>query len=260
MTIQEDEAIVLDVRTQRESDRSVLLLTGHGERLFAWAPGAARSTRRFGAALQPGARVRARWRRRGEQALPVLEEARLVASPPRPDPLERFYATAHALEVVGALAREGQEDPRLFRLTARVLDRLAAGDPPAPLCRYLEAWMLRLAGMFPDLHRCGVTGEPLAGRPARITPEHGVVGDDAGGRGWPIGPSSRRWLELIRQVPPDRIPPLDARGAGELERALPALIEAFIERPLRALRAWRRIDRAGGEPPARSAPEEGDRR
>ncbi|GAB4223954.1 MAG: hypothetical protein Kow0062_24940 [Acidobacteriota bacterium] len=248
MTIQEDDAIVLDVRTQRESDRSVLLLTGRGERLFAWAPGAARSVRRFGAALQPGARVRARWRRRGESALPVLEEAHLTGAPPRPDPLERYYASAHVLEVVAALAREGQEDPRLYRLTARVLDRLAAGDPPAPLCRYLEAWMLRLAGLLPDLARCDASGEPLAGRAARITPQHGLVADGPGVRGWPLGPAARRWLEATRHAAPDAVDTPDREAAAELEHALPALIEAFTERPLRALRAWRRLERGPAAP------------
>jgi len=160
---QEDEAIVLDTNVVGEADRRVLLLTSRGELIRALAPSAARSRRRFGAALQPGARVRARWTVRAEGAPPTLEEAQLLVAPPTPDPLERYYTVAHVLEMTTAFAREGAEDPRLFRLLAVILDRLEAGDPPGPLCRYFEAWTLRLAGLLPDLESCVQCGARLAG-------------------------------------------------------------------------------------------------
>ncbi|RMG47517.1 MAG: DNA repair protein RecO, partial [Acidobacteria bacterium] len=63
MTRGETEAIVLATTVRGEADRVVHLLAASGERLVALAPAAARSQRRFGGALLPGARVKVRWRR-----------------------------------------------------------------------------------------------------------------------------------------------------------------------------------------------------
>jgi DNA repair protein RecO (recombination protein O) len=245
MSTREDEAIVLDVQAQGESDRRVVLLTEGGERLFAYAPGAAASRRRFGAALQPGTRVRATTLVRREGALPLLQEALPLVEPPRPDPIETYYATTHVLELVSSFAKEGLADPRLFRLLARVLERLAVGDAPEPLCRYAEAWLLVLAGVAPSLDVCSATGEPLVGRPARVVPGQGAfLSDRAPGPGYDLGPAAREWLLAIRSLPPDNLDAPRPQAARELARALPGLIEDFTERPLRALAALRRLGEA----------------
>lgn len=247
MPRREDDAIVLDAKVQQESDRSVVMLTAQGERVFAYAPHAAASLRRFGPCLQPGSRIHVLWTVRREGALPVLDEATLLAPPPKPDPLERYYATAHVLELANAFAREGQEDPRLYRLVARVLERLAAGDPWEPLARYSEAWALRLAGLFPDLDVCAVSGAPLVRRTAFVAPEMGAVAREHAPAGaYALGPEAQLFLDATRTCAPDALPPMGAAGARELARALPGLVQAFTERPLVA---WAALARLGESPP-----------
>ncbi|RMG47829.1 MAG: hypothetical protein D6718_02860, partial [Acidobacteria bacterium] len=217
-------------------------------RLVALAPAAARSQRRFGGALLPGARVKVRWRRAREGAARVLEEATLLSSPPRPDPLERFYTTTHLLELAGAFAREGNEDPRLYRLLRRLLE-LAEGPRVAELARYAEAWVLRLAGLLPEPESCAACGRPLTGGTSALSPERGFTCPEHAEPG--AVELSRRaveWLAATRHTAPDALPPLPAGEHAALGAALRRLVVGFTERPLKAHGALERLRAAGGVP------------
>ncbi len=229
---------MLEIYTRGESDRGIVLLTGRGELIIAHASAGARSRRRFGGALQPGARVRARWTLPREGAAPRLDEATLMHEPPAPDPLERYYAAAHLLELGRSLAREGAEDPRLFRLLCASLERLDAGDAIDPLLRYVEAWVLALSGLLPEWESCTICESSLRGVCRYLALDAGVF--CAAHR--PAGALSVRspsadWLRVIRSAPPDAVPALPAGSAQELADLLAALIVHFLERPLKALPA-----------------------
>ena len=251
MQREEDEAIVLEVELAGEADRRVLLLGGRGELVRALAPAAARSRRRFGAALQPGARVRARWSVRAEGASAILEEAQLLAPPPTPDPLERYYTLLHLVETTALFAREGADDPRLFRLLAAALERVGAGDAVGPLSRYFEAWVLRLGGLLPELDVCAACGRALTGQAVRVAGERGgFCAEHAPPGARRLGPAAAAWLEETRRRPPGELPALSESAGDELARLLPALIFEFTERPLRALGALARHRRARPAPGA----------
>lgn len=240
----EEEAIVLDCRLSGESDRRVLLLASSGELVRGVAPSAARSRRRFGGALQPGTRVRARWSVKRPGADAVLEEAQVVAAPPPGEPLERLYAAAHLLELGAGFAREGAEDERLFRLVAACLDALASGAPVEELLRYAEAWTLRLAGLLGDLARCDACGAALEGRTVRIVPEGGACCPRHATPGaLSLGPAAGRWLSGAWRQHPTALDPLPAVTARELAAVLPALLVAFTGRPLVAWPALERLRR-----------------
>ncbi len=244
----DEEAIVLDQRPTGEADRVVTLLTAEGRRLVAFAPRAARSRRRFPGGLQPGAVLRARWRLRRGEAMPLLEESRVLAPPPRPEPLERYWATAHVVELGLGFAREGEDDPRLFRLVRAVLASLAAGGDPWTACRYAELWVLLLAGLFPDLDTCGTCGAPLAGGDVLLVPEQGAFCADHAPPGAGRLPAlAVRWLVAARHLPPDRVPAAPPGAAEALETVLPGLVRAFLGRPLRALASWPRAGGADGD-------------
>jgi len=231
----EDEAIVLDIRPARDADRSVVLLASSGELVPTYAPAAARSRRRFGGALMPGARVRARWTVQREGGLAVLQELQLVGDAPSPDPLERFYAASHVLEVTRAFAREGAEDPRMYRLLRSVLERIAAGDPIDPLARYFEAWVLRLAGLLPESAGCSACGASLDGAEVVVVPDEGAFCTEhapAGGRH--LSRRAAAWLAATRDRPPERLPPLGDRDGEALAGLLTGTIVGFTERRLKA--------------------------
>ncbi len=241
----EEEAIVLDQRPTGEADRVVTLLTSAGRRMVAFAPRAARSRRRFPGGHEPGAILAVRWRARRGETMPLLEESRVIAPPPRPEPLDRYWATAHLLELALGFAREGEDDPRLFRLLRSALAALAEGMDPRACCRYAELWSLLLAGLFPDLDACGTCGASLAGRDVHVVPEQGAFcGEHAPAGAGRLSVDAVRWLVAARHLPPDRVPQAPPAAARSLADVLPRLVRAFLGRPLRALASWPRAPEA----------------
>src|SRR5262249_59104948 len=71
---------------------------------------------------------------------------------------ERVLDTALFLssgaELLDAFCPEGEADDRVYRLGLAVVHAAEAGTNPALLGRYLEAWLLRLHGLYPPLDRC----------------------------------------------------------------------------------------------------------
>ncbi|MDQ7006910.1 MAG: DNA repair protein RecO C-terminal domain-containing protein [Acidobacteriota bacterium] len=245
MKHRESEAIVLEIRSREEADRGVTLLLGSGELVVAHAPAGARSRRRFGGALQPGTKVRARWTHARQGSRAVLAEAEPRRAAPAPDPLERYYGACHLLEMARDFSREGLVDPRVYRLVDRSLEALDGGAPVDALLRYAEAWMLRLAGVLPPLEACEVCGASLAG-PGTL-----FLAPDAGARcaahrgpgATPLEAGAAAWLRRTRGVAPGTLAPLDTGVDDQLRRALGSLLTAFTGRPLRALQALTRLGR-----------------
>ena len=241
----EEEAIVLEVYEREEADRGVALLGEGGELIVVHAPAAARSRRRFGGALGLGTKIRASRRRKREGARWILLEATTLREPPPPDPLVVYYATAHVLELARAFAREGAGDPRLFRLIDAVVGQLAEDVPVEPLLRYTEAWILRLAGLMPNLRRCAECGESLEDQDQIwLAPEMGAFcGRHRPARAERISHAAAEWVGRTADCPPGDAPELAQEIAGSLRTALVFLIESFTGQRLRALRAWLRAAR-----------------
>jgi DNA repair protein RecO (recombination protein O) len=253
---QRDEAYVLRTRELGEADLIVSLLTRHSGKLRGVARAARASRRRFGGTLEPLTRVRAEWSEKAGRELHRIDEleclrsfAAMQADPPRQ------AACAVLVELVEAFAREGEADPRDFRLLGAVIEALEGGTDVWVALRYFEYWTLRLHGLLPDLGRCTACGTPLA--PGRIA----WVADDGGirctgchgaaaraGRG--LGGAERGFLEQASLLGPQALPaecPAALPG-GALETLLRRTLEAYAERRfgtyrhLHALARWR----AGG--------------
>lgn len=246
MEAHEEQAIVLDSRVSGESAKLVSLLTEHGQLLQAFAPGAAASRRRFPGALEPGCRVRVRWTVAREGGWPRLQEAIVEKPPPAPDPVDRLYATAHMVELARAFARQGVEEPRLFRLLVACLAALEAGVAIDPLLRYAELWTLRLAGLWPDTRSCAVCGAPLSGGPRYMLPDAGAVcAEHRSGGAQRLEDRPAAWADSAARTPPQRLPGLDAASDRDLRRVLVRWIVGFTDRPLSALDGLDRLRRGG---------------
>src|SRR5262249_11059024 len=64
-------------------------------------------------------------------------------------------ALAYIAEIVGEFAPPHEANERLYRMVRACLDALAATPHEIGLViRYFEVWVLRLAGMLPDLRSC----------------------------------------------------------------------------------------------------------
>src|SRR6266581_2137438 len=126
------DAIVLRTYNLAEADRIVLCLTRNAGLVRAVAKGARRMKSRFGAALEPFTFIRLSFHEKENRELVSMSGAEILKS--------HFNLNSN-LECVEALAEQGGSERELTR--------------------YFEIWLLRLAGLFPDLRVCAACGVAL---------------------------------------------------------------------------------------------------
>jgi len=117
------QAFVLSTLDYGDSDRVVSLFSLEHGRIKAFARGAKKSRKRFGAALETFARIETQVR--FKEGLSTLLQADIITVYPgiRAD-LGRIAHALYACELVEAMTPEGQPLPRLYRLFAAWLDRM----------------------------------------------------------------------------------------------------------------------------------------
>lgn len=174
-----DDAIVLALRRHGESAAIASLLTrAHGRHAGLVHGGAGRSQR---AVLEPGNRVRARWRARLSEHLGhfVCEPVEARAAALLDDPL-RLSVLAAATAVAEAALPERLPYPRVYDGLDALLDGLVAarGEPAVEYVRW-ELGLLAELGFGLDLRR-SVAGEE-GGQLAYVSPRSGrAVSREAG--------------------------------------------------------------------------------
>jgi DNA repair protein RecO (recombination protein O) len=168
LRIERTEAIVLHTFAARERDKMVVFLTpDHGKRK-GWAYGARAIRSRFGAALEPLAKVRIGYSERENDEVVRIESVDLVRSLfPAQQSLVSSVAATYIAELVDTFAPADDPAELIYRLLDRSCEALLEGCPPLAVVTYAEIWMLRLAGIFPSTRECMQCGEPLE-RPLRF--------------------------------------------------------------------------------------------
>ena len=163
------EAIILHTFPARERDKLVVFLTpDHGKRK-GWAYGARSMRTRFGAALEPLAKVKIGFIEREADEVVRIESIDLIRSLfPAQQNLAASLAATYIAETVDTFAQASDPSELIYRLLDRSSEALLAGARPLAVVAYAEIWMLRLAGILPSLKNCMECGEPL-GRPLRFS-------------------------------------------------------------------------------------------
>ena len=253
-----DQAFVLGTLKVGEADLLVTLLAENGGRVRGVAPSARRSRKRFGGALEPLTRVSARWSEKDGRELHRIESLDLTRSyaAMQADPA-RQAACAVLAEVAVAVAREGQPDPRGFRLLGAVLDAVDSGLDPWIAVRYFEFWTLRLHGMLPDLSTCFSCHREL-GRDKTVWIWKGGEGlgcsecaRSQGSACRQLDREGRQFLDAALASSPNRMAPHRhaCRPGGALDHFLRSALESFVERPFRSYRHLTAATRSGSEKP-----------
>src|SRR5215213_6411401 len=145
----------------------VFLTPDHGKRK-GWAYGARAIRSRFGAALEPLAKVRIGYSERESEEIVRIESVDLVRSLfPAQQNLVSSVGATYIAELVDTFAPANDPAETLYRLLDRTTGGLLDGLHPLPVVTYAEIWTLRVAGIFPSLRDCRECGEAL-GRPLRF--------------------------------------------------------------------------------------------
>jgi DNA repair protein RecO (recombination protein O) len=248
MALLSTEALVLRGYKLGETSKVVVLLTRDRGKVRAVARGARGVRPRYQSALEPLSEIRVTLYGRQGADLLRLGQAELLHSAFRAGTrsLDAAMFLSGCAELLDAFCSEGEAEDKVYRLALAVVRAAEADASPELLGRYLEAWLLRLHGLYPPLDRCSACGAalPASGALRYHRPAQGFVCEGCGPASGPdLAADARRMLAGFFGRPPDAL----GDEAGPAARALEAfhreLIGAHLERDLRAPRVIREVTR-----------------
>jgi DNA repair protein RecO (recombination protein O) len=240
------DALVLRTYKLGETSKIVVLLTRERGKLRAVAKGARGPRSRYQSALEPLSEVRVGLHGRQGTELYRLGQCELLRSAFRAggQGLETALSLSYFAELLDAFAQEGEAEDPVYRLAVAVISAAEDGRDVGALARYLEAWLLKLHGIYPPVDRCAGCGGALpAGSLVYHAPAHGFVCGCVAASGPLLPEPARAFLAAMFHRPPAEIPPAPAE-ASVLEPFHRDLISRHLERDLRSHRVLR--DSASG--------------
>lgn len=247
MALLTTEALVLRGYKLGETSKLVVLLTRDRGKLRAVARGARGARPRYQSSLEPLSEVRATLYGRQGAELLRLGQAELLHSAFRAGTrsLEAAMLLSGCAELLDAFCPDGEVEEKTYRLAQAVIRAAEAGAQPELLGRYLEAWLLRLHGLYPSLESCAGCAREIAGAAlAYHRPAHGFVCDGCGPVTGPVLSQAARALlaEIFRRAPEWFAGPAGPESR-ELESFHRERIGEHLERDLRSPRVIRETRR-----------------
>jgi DNA repair protein RecO (recombination protein O) len=240
------DALVLRTYKLGETSKVVVLLTRERGKLRAVAKGARGARPRYQSSLEPLSEVRVGLYGRQGAELYRLGECELVRSAFRAGArgLDSALALSYFAELIDAFAQEGEAEDAVYRLALAVVGAAEEGSDPGVLARYLEAWLLKLHGIYPPLDRCAGCGGALepGGERRYHRPAHGFVCDACGSATGPVlGGTDHDFLrEAFARAPGALVRRPSAAGLESFHRDL---IREHLERDLHSHRVLRDVAR-----------------
>jgi DNA repair protein RecO (recombination protein O) len=126
------------------------------------ANGARKMKNRFGASLEPLAHSRIQFFEKENRDLVRIQSADLLDSPMKLfEDYDRAVCAGHLIELLDRFLPEKEPHDAVFRLVRMTVRALEQGCSIEFAACYFEVWMLRLAGVFPDLFACSVYSKQL---------------------------------------------------------------------------------------------------
>jgi DNA repair protein RecO (recombination protein O) len=255
------EALILDVFDLHEKDRIVTLLTREQGKKKGVAAGARRKYSRFAGQLQPLARVQVQWFEKDGRDLVRIAEVELIRPAHKlQEDLEGILLGGYLAEHMVEFVQEDEAAELPFRLLDSTVDALLAGVDRDVAARYFEAWVLRLAGIFPPPRECPVCERPFSDRGAVLPPrDEALVCPDcaasafggaasAAAAGLPVAPDV---IDFLLRVGREPLPELARRPPSEAvlrctEEVATEVRRRFLGRELKSHGVMKRVagDRA----------------
>jgi DNA repair protein RecO (recombination protein O) len=164
MALVNTDAIILRTYNLAEADRIAVCLTRSAGLVRAVAKGARRMKSRFGAALEPFTLIRLAFYERENRDLVSISSAEILKSHFNlAAEVEVSEVLAYIGELVAEFAPPHEANEKLFRMVTACVEALETSPASSRLVlRYFEVWLLRLAGLFPDVRSCAECGGQLS--------------------------------------------------------------------------------------------------
>jgi DNA repair protein RecO len=211
------------------------------------AKGARGGRPRYQSSLEPLSEVKVGLHGRQGAELLRLGACELVHSafPAGARRLEAALFLSYLAELLDAFAQEGEAEDAVYRLALAAIRAAEAGVPDELLARYVEAWLLRLHGVYPPFDRCAGCGTQLG--PKRLfyhAAAHGFVCERCGPASGPVLSEETRavLMEMLRRAP-EGLPRGVPAGLLPLEAFHQLLLERHLEKSLRSHRILKDVAR-----------------
>jgi DNA repair protein RecO (recombination protein O) len=241
------DALVLRAFALGETSKVVVLLTRERGKLRAVAKGARGARSRYRSALEPLSEVRVGLYGRQGAELLRLGECELVRSAfvVGSSDLTTSLSFSYFAELLDAFSPEGAAEDAVYRLAVAVIRSVEEGTSSMVAGRYLEAWLLRLQGVYPQLDRCAGCEASLPAGPLHYhAPAHGFVCDSCGPATGPHLPDgARAFLGEVFRRPPSGLADAARSDDLTLEGFHQQLIGRHLERELRSFRILKDVAR-----------------
>ncbi len=237
------DALVLRTYELGETSKLVVLLTRERGKVRAMAKGARGRRSRFQSSLEPLSEIRVGLYGRQGAELYRLGQCELLRSAFRAGDrdLDMALALSYFAELLDAFAQEGDAEDTVYRLATSVLRAAGEGASSVALTRYLEAWLLKLQGVYPPLDACSGCGGALArGGLWYHEAAHGFVCRNCGPASGPVvSEAAREFLRTSFRRSPRELG--DSTAAATLQGFHQSLITRHLERELRSFRVLRDV-------------------
>jgi DNA repair protein RecO (recombination protein O) len=162
MPLLQSDAIILKTYPLGEADRIVAFFSREHGKVRGVANGARKMKNRFGASLEPLTHSRIQYFERENRELVRIQTAEILDSPMGLfADYDRAVYAGRMIELIDRFVPENEPHDAVFRLVRMTLQALENACPLDIAGCYFEVWMLRLAGVFPDLFACSVCHRSL---------------------------------------------------------------------------------------------------
>ncbi|HJZ70067.1 MAG TPA: DNA repair protein RecO [Blastocatellia bacterium] len=163
MPLHKTEAFVLRTYALKEADKICVFLTKDHGKLRGVAHGARKLRSRFGSALEPFTEVALTYYQKEARELVSISTCDILRShfERGARDVETASAFSYMAELLTEFLPDHEPNERLYRLVGATLEAIDGERDISNILRYFEAWVLRLAGFFPDISRCAACNEPV---------------------------------------------------------------------------------------------------
>jgi DNA repair protein RecO (recombination protein O) len=167
--VHESDSIILKTYPLAEADRIVVFFSRDYGKLRGVANGVRTLKSRFGASLEPMAQSRVTFFQKETQELVRIRSTELIDSPMKLlADYDRALLASHLADLVDRFLPDHDAQDAVFRLFSLTRRSLIQGLPLDLVRCYFEVWMLRLAGVLPDLFVCSACRRKLADTDDRV--------------------------------------------------------------------------------------------
>lgn len=169
MALHQSDSIILKTYPLGEADRIVAFFSRDHGKLRGVANGARKMKNRFGASLEPLAHSRIQFSEKENRDLVRIQSTELLDSPMKLfEDYDRAVCAGHLVELIDRFLPEREPQDAVFRLIRMTVRALEQGCSIEFAACYFDVWMLRLAGVFPDLFVCSACSKRLQGDDERF--------------------------------------------------------------------------------------------